>query len=319
MKLGLAFLGVGHAHAKGKLQAVLDNPDVELVGAFEPEPDIKEQRRGQEQFDNVQWFNGPNELLGREEVCGVIVDGLVRQNVPLAEAALKAGKHILLEKPAGQTLAEFEGLRTLTKERDLIIQLGYQFRYIPGFACLRRLAKEGVLGDVFCCRARIGKDKASYASLEPELRQYAGGTLFELGCHPMDFIIGLMGEPTSAKGICRTDYGEDTPLADNTVAVLEFAGGIGIVESAMMEVAAFAHRRVEVYGTEGTAVLQPFDSTTVELTTTDGKQTIDAGSWPMFTGDIQEFVACIRGENEPEYSSDHDWHVQKALLETCGG
>ena len=127
-----------------------------------------------------------------------------------------------------------------------------------------------------------------------------------------------MGAPTAVAGVVRTDYGRDTPLADNTVATLQFVGGIGIVESSMMEVAAFAHRRVEVYGTEGTAVLQPFDASTVTLTTDAGAHDVDAGSWPMFAGDVQEFAACIRGDKEPEYSSDHDWAVHRALLAACG-
>jgi len=325
MKTGLVFLGLGHSHAPGKLSAVQSSPDAELVGVCEPDRGTREQRQNEEPFKDVNWFDTMDELLARDDVVGVIVDGLVGQNVALAEAALKAGKHVLLEKPAGTTSADIELLHSFAADGGLCVQMGYQFRYLPGFTCLRRLVKEGVLGDVFCCRARIGKDKASYDKLEPELRQYAGGTLFELGCHPMDFIIGLMGKPTSVTGFLRTDHREDTPLADNTVAVLEFAGGLGMVESAMMEIAAFAHRRVEVYGTRGTAILQPFDATAVRLTLEaerppyrQGEQEVDAGSWPSFKGDIEEFVACIRDGKEPEYSAEHDRSVQAALLAACG-
>lgn len=325
MKLGLAFIGVGHAHAPGKLRVALDNPDVEMIGVCEPDAAMRKEREGIAPFDSVLWFDSLDALLAREDVAGVIVDGAVSQNIALGEAALEAGKHILLEKPAGTRLADIKRLQAIARERELLIQMGYQFRYFPGFTGLRRLVLEGVLGDVFCCRARIGKDRALYDRLEKELRDYAGGTLFELGCHPLDFIVGLMGEPTSTKGFLRTDYRDDTPLADNTVAVIEFAGGLGIVESAMMEIEAMAHRRVEVYGTQGTAVLQPFTATTVTLTLESenppyakGQQQIDAGSWPSFQGDIQELVACIRGEKEPDYNAEHDYWVQRALLDVCG-
>jgi predicted dehydrogenase len=178
---------------------------------------------------------------------------------------------------------------------------------------------------VFFARARIGKNKSGYDYLESELRDYPGGTFFELGCHPLDFIIGLMGEPTSITGFLRTDYRYDTPLADNTVGVVQFAGGLAVVESSMMEIQPFQHRRLEVYGTEGTAILQPFDATSIDLTLEhdhrpylEGTQQVDAGSWPAFVGDIKEFVACIRREKEPEYSASHDLAVQKALLTACG-
>ena len=318
MTVGIAFFGIGHAHAAGKLRAVIDSSDAELIGICEPDAEIRQQRASAEPFADAQLFEDMDGLLARDDVQGVIVDGLVSQNIPLAEAALRAGKHVLLEKPAGQTLDEFARLRQIAAEGDLLIQMGYQFRYIPGFTCLRKLVRDGALGDVFFCRARIGKDLAMYATLEAELRDYPGGTLFELGCHPMDFIIGLMGEPTAVRGTMRTDFRDDTPLADNAVAVLEFAAGIGVVESSMMEVAAFGHRRVEVYGTKGTAILQPFDATTVTLTTADGAQEIDAGSWPMFVRDIDEFAACIRGDKHPDYDSTHDWSVQRALLAACG-
>jgi len=325
MKLGMAFIGVGHAHAPGKLRAALDSPDVEMIGVCEPDAAMRQEREGSAPFDSVPWFESTDALLAREDVVAVIVDGAVSQNIALGEAALEAGKHILLEKPAGTRLADIERLQAIARERGVLIQMGYQFRYFPGFTCLRRLVLEGVLGDVFCCRARIGKDLVLYDRLEQELRDYPGGTLFELGCHPLDFIVGLMGQPASIRGFLRTDYRDDTPLADNTVAVAEFAGGLGIVESAMMEIEPMAHRRVEVYGTQGTAVLQPFTATTVTLTLdrdippyVKGQQEVDAGSWPSFQGDIEEFVACIRGEKEPEYSAEHDYWVQRALLEACG-
>jgi len=325
MKTGLAFLGVGHAHAGGKIKAVKGCPRAELIGLCEPDADTRSRREGEDAFADVVWFDSMDELLAQDDVAGVIIDGLVNENIALAEASLRAGKHILLEKPAGTTIADLERLQALASEKDLIIQMGYQFRYTPGFVCLRKLVRDGTLGDIFFCRARIGKDKALYDKLEPELRQYPGGTLFELGCHPLDFIIGLMGKPSGVTGFLRTDYRDDTPLADNTAAVLEFDGGLGIVESSMMEIGAGDQRRVEVYGTEGTAILQPFGATTVDLTLESdkppyhkGTQTIDTGSWAMFDRDIDEFIACITGERDPEYSAEHDALVQRALLAVCG-
>ena len=325
MDLGIAVLGTAHSHTPGKVGAVRAVDGVELVGVFEPDEEVRSQRQSEEAFGGASWFDSAPELLGRQTVHGVIVDGRVDQNIELAEAALSAGKAVLLEKPAGMTPEDLPRLQGMAQEAGVFVQMGYQFRYTPGFVCLRRLVKEGYLGDVFFARARIGKDRASYDNLEAELRKYQGGTFFELACHPLDFLIGLMGEPTNITGFLRTDYRDDTPMADNTVGVVEFAGGIGIVESSMMEIGAFDNRRVEVYGTEGTAILQPFGATSVTLTLeTDrepyrtGTQAVEAGDWPSFEGDLREFAACIRGEKEPEYSPEHDVAVQRALLRACG-
>lgn len=326
MTLGLAVLGTEHSHLGGKLQAVAEVEGVEVVGLFEPEADARARRQAEEPFAALRWFDSAADLLSMDNVRGVIVDGRVDQNIALAADALSAGKPVLLEKPAGTTADDLPHLLKIASQSGAFIQMGYQFRYLPGFSCVRRLVMEGYLGRVFFVRARIGKDKGGYDGLERELRKYKGGTFFELGCHPLDFIIGLMGEPTNITGFLRTDHRDDTPLADNTVGVVEFAGGLGVVESSMMEIAPFPRRRLEVYGDEGTAILQPFDATSVELTLENdrepyrqGTQQVDAGNWPTFVGDIKEFAACIRGEREPEYSGAHDLAVQKALLQACGG
>lgn len=321
----IAFAGLAHAHAVPKLKVVQASPDTELLGAWEPDETLRRSRQEQAGLDESSLYGSLEALLADERVEAVVVDGPVADNVALAEAALAAGKHVLHEKPARLRPDDLPRLQGLARERDLVLQIGYQFRYTPAMAKLREIVHAGILGDVFFCRARMGKDKASYERLERELRDFPGGTFFELGCHALDYIVGLMGTPTAATAVLRTDYDRDTSLADNTIGVFEFSGGIASIESSMMEIEPFVHRRLEIFGTAGTAIVQPIGGESLHLTLESdhlpyrlGPQDVPLGSWPMFAGDIQEFAACIRGRKGPDYGMAHDLAAQQALLQACG-
>jgi len=318
----LAVLGCAHSHTPGKVAAIRANDRVQLLGVYDPDNDVRRTRSEMAQFDGVPWFSSAEDLLAADGLDAVVVDGYARQNFYLACAALDAGKSILLEKPAGTEPGQLEHLQGLAAGSDLYIQLGYQFRYMPAFEFTSKAVTEGLLGEVFFFRARISKAQAVYEQLLPELSRYQGGNFFELGCHVLDMAIALMGKPTAVQSVLRTDFGQNTTFADNTVAVVEFDGGIAVLESSAMEVD--PKRRIEVYGTQGTIILQPIMPTTVELCLADsrspysaGWQTVDVGNMPMFQQDIEEFVAVLSGEKEPDYGPEHTLVTQRTLLEIC--
>ena len=83
------------------------------------------------------------------EVDAVIVEGHVYQNLDYAERALTAGKHVLLEKPAGVNLDQFKRIQKLASDKQLVLNLAYMWRYNPGVHEIIRLARLGVLGDIY--------------------------------------------------------------------------------------------------------------------------------------------------------------------------
>ena len=202
--------------------------------------------------------------------------------------------------------------------------MGYQFRYTPAVERLRALVREGLLGDLFFFRARIGTSQSGYEQNRPELRRYPGGIFFELGCHVLDVAVDLLGSPERASPFLRTDFGDDPEFVDSALAVLEYARAMAVVESAAMEVDGFGARRIEVYGTGGTAILAPiYPCRSLRLSLDrdappyrQGWQDVEVEERPLFLQDLREFVACIHGK-APEYSLDHDLAVQETLLRIC--
>lgn len=324
MPVCLAILGTAHSHTAAKMNAMRRRDDTVVLAAWEPDAEVRQAHVASGAFAGVRWSGSQEELLGTPGLDGVVVDGLPRQNVALAEAALRAGKPVLLEKPAGVHRGDFERLLMLARDAGVFVQLGYQFRYMPAFAFARRISREGLLGSLFFFRARIGKQKSVYARLADELPWYPGGLFYELGCHILDMGVALMGPPRTVKSVLRCDGPAEPSFEDNCVAVVEFKGGVGVFETSAMEVA--PRRRIEVYGTAGSLIIDSMMPPAVELCLEEahppyakGWQTVHVGDDPMFSIDIEEFVTVIRGERAPAYSPEHDLATQNCLLDICGG
>ncbi len=132
------------------------------------------------------------ELFKVPGLQAVVVETAVRDLVPTGQRVVDAGFHLHLEKPAGESLPEFEKLLNTARNKKLIVQLGYMFRHNPSFQLARKLVEEKVLGDIFEVEASFGKNVGEKD--RRELNEFRGGGMFELGCHAIDAVTLLMGQ-----------------------------------------------------------------------------------------------------------------------------
>ncbi|MBC8232685.1 Gfo/Idh/MocA family oxidoreductase [bacterium] len=321
-KIRAGLLGISHAHAIGKLRTIQSSPEYELVGVCEPNAELQQQRKDEDVFKGVRWLSEP-ELLGDETVQLVAVEGRVQDNLDLARRAVEAGKHIHLDKPAGKSLDEFKALLDLVQQKNLLLQMGYQFRYNTGFELAMKALNEGWLGEIFFVHGSIG------STIGPESRReltfHPGGMMFELACHLIDTLVALLGRPQDVTPFMRHDAALDDQLADNTLAVFQFERAIAVMESAAMEIQSGQRRKLEICGTEGTIVVQPIEPPAVRLCLSQahedfqvGWQSVSVPNIPRYLRDFEELARCVRGEQQPGYSLEHDFIVQETLLRACG-
>lgn len=321
-KIRIGVLGVGHGHAGGKMRVLEASPEFEVVGVAEADPEVRERCRRAEPFATARWVS-ESELLEDRSVAAVAVEGRVQDSLALARRALEAGKHVHLDKPAGASLPEFRLVLELARRQSLLLQMGYQFRYNGGFAFVREAVRQGWLGDIFSIHGTISSTIAPPA--REALAAFPGGMMFDLGCHLIDALIGLLGRPRAITPFLRHDSSIEDALADNTVAVLQFDRALAVLETSAMEHGASQRRQFAVCGTEGTAVLQPIEPPAVRLCLREPKAGFQAG-WqpvpvqnvPRYVRDFEEFAACIRGERRPSSTCDHDEAVQEAVLKASG-
>ena len=252
----------------------------------------------------------------------MLVETRVRDSLSAAEACVAAGKHIHLDKPAGQSLPQFERILAAAKKQQLLVQMGYMYRYNPAIVLLRKFLNDGWLGDVF--EIHTVMSKVINAAGRQALAEYPGGIMFELGCHILDLVIGVLGEPTLVTSFNQHASSHDDQLLDNMLCVLRYPRAVASVKSSAQEVEGFARRHFVVCGTGGTFHIQPLDNPSARVALAEPRGKYQAGyqeiSFPKYTryvADAADMVQILRGEKESDFSYEHDLTVQKTLLKAC--
>ena len=315
-------LGTGHAHAAGKLHALQESDDWDLVGVAEPDPVWRARSEANPAFAGVRWISEA-ELLGDPTVQMIAVESDVPPNLELAEKVIAAGKHLHLDKPPGTSLPRLKAILDEATRRQLLVQMGYMFRYNTGFELVLRAVREGWLGDVHYLHASMCSGIGPGG--RPDLAFHRGGMMLELGGHIIDRVVEVLGRPQKVTPFLRHDAPDDDNLADNTVAIFEYDRAIAVVETAGMEVQHSQRRQFEVVGNKGTIVLQPLEPPAIRLCLDEpqggyqaGWQTIEVPNIPRYVRDVDDLARAIRGERSFGYSPEHDLTAQETLLRACG-
>ena len=263
------------------------------------------------------------QLLNIPELQGVLVETRVCDLLDTAEACINAGKHIHVDKPAGESLPQFKRILDSAARQNLLVQMGYVFRNNPAIALLQDLLRQNCLGEVFEVHGVMSK--VVEADKRQELAQYRGGILFELGGHLVDIVVGILGKPEKVTPFNQHVSDLDDQLADNMLAVLSYPRAIATVKSSAVEVDGSKRRHLVVCGTEGTLHIQPLDNPSARLTLSKAHGKYKAGTQEIkfpkvvrYVNEAAEMAAVIRGERPAEFSYEHDLAVEETLLQACG-
>jgi predicted dehydrogenase len=201
--------------------------------------------------------------------------------------------------------------------------MGYMYRYNPAVLLLREFLAGGWLGEPFEVHAVMSKvvDPAS----RKEHAEFRGGMMFELGCHLIDLLVGVLGRPGEVVPFAQRVGAADDGLMDNMLAVCRYPRALATVKSSGLEVDGFARRHFVVCGSEGTFHIQPLDAPDVRVALAEargphpkGRREIAFGDYPRYAGDAADLARVIRGEKAFEYSYDHDLAVQETVLRASG-
>jgi len=164
--------------------------------------------------------------VGRKDVDLVIVATPHDQLATIALAAAEAGKHVLVEKPAGRRPAELDPVIAAAARTGVRVRVGFNLRYHRGFRRARRIVDEGGLGSLMFLRARYGH--GGRVGYEKEWRANpavsGGGELIDQGVHLIDLARWFLGDLPHVEGYAPTYYWE-MPVDDNAFLLLRSAGG----------------------------------------------------------------------------------------------
>jgi len=161
------------------------------------------------------------------ELANVDVVLVAATNDVLAEvslAALEAGKHVLVEKPAARSARELDAVIEMSQQTGRLARVGFNHRYHPALLKARELCQAGALGEMMFVRGRyghggrIGYDKEWRAN--PALS--GGGELIDQGVHLIDLARWFLGDFSEVTGFAHT-YFWQMPVDDNGFMLLKTA------------------------------------------------------------------------------------------------
>lgn len=267
-----------------------------------------------------------DEILNDPEIEAVAVE---TEEIYLTKYALmvaKAGKHLHMEKPGGVDLCDFERLITLLKAKNLAFSTGYMYRFNPKVMDAITKIKKGDLGEIYSVEAHMN------CNHPPEMRQwlenFPSGMLFFLGCHLIDLIYQIQGEPesvlplsasTGIGGISTYDYG---------MAVFRYKNGVSFAKTCDNELGGFGRRQLVICGEKGTIEIRPLEALVDGGQYTVMREVYDhdwcsTGSvtqtevYDRYDAMMANFAELINGKENP-YSYDYELGLYKLILRACG-
>ena len=325
-KIRIAQFGIGHNHGAEKMKAFRKFPDVfEVVGVCEPDPAWIEKRGNDPAYEGLRWLT-EDELFSMTDLDAISVETDVKDLDQGALRSVKAGCHIHMDKPAGENLTDFAEVLSIAKEKKLIVQMGYMYRYNPVIRHAIELARSGELGEIFEIDTQMST--AHPLHYREWLTQFGGsGTMYIFGCHLLDMIFQVLGtDYTKLTSYLRVTKPEEVPLQDNALAVVEYPNATCTVRTA--EVNGFGRRQLVICGTKGTVEVKPLEGpSTISVsfakddppTYKDTKQFLSIEKAPgRYDEQVLEFAECIRGERENPFTYEYELALQKATLQACG-
>ncbi len=264
-------------------------------------------------------------VVERDDLDAVVVCTPPDSHATISIAAMRAGMHVLCEKPLARRVEEAEAMLAVAEETRRTLKCGFNHRHHPGIQQIRHWYDEGRIGEPFFVRARYGI--GGRPGYEQEWRAdpavAAGGQLMEQGIHAIDLARWFLGEFAQVAAFVATQFWKMSPLEDNGFALYHARNGAtaSIHSSLTQWTSLFSFEiggrdgSLEVqglggsYGTER-AILgrrdfaAPFSEEIVEFRGGDR-------SW---LGDWNEFVAAIREEREPLGSARDGLEAMRLVL-----
>jgi 1,5-anhydro-D-fructose reductase (1,5-anhydro-D-mannitol-forming) len=247
-------VGVGDLTTKRVLPAILAEPRSELTGIVTRDP-AKAMPWG------VPAWASLDSALAESDANAVYIASPVVMHAPQTIASLKAGRHVLCEKPMAMNYAEARSMQRAAEETGRTLGIAYYRRMYPQVNRAKELMAQGVIGRPVLAEATSHDWFHPAGSVRGWLIDPAmagGGPLYDIASHRIDLMNYLFGEPARATGHISTLV-HPTDVEDNATVLIEYQGGVrGIVDVRW-------HSRIprdefRIRGTEGEISMTPLNS-----------------------------------------------------------
>lgn len=204
---------------------------------------------------NCRFTKQPEEALLDPRVDCVIVCTPNKTHPELVTLALRAGKHVLCEKPLARNVSEAEVIIKVVGESNSFLKVGSNHRYFPNVIKATEIIKSGGIGNPIFFRGWIGHNGEMLKGRWFWDKDLAGGgTFLDNGCHLLDIARELIGDFNECMGFVNTNFWPVHPLEDNGFALYrDSVGRSALIQSSWLEW--YGYMYFEVYGDKGFVIV----------------------------------------------------------------
>jgi predicted dehydrogenase len=286
--IGVALIGYGFVgeNFHAPLIASTDELKLAVVSSSKPE-------KVHERFPYVTVADTPEAAITDPQTDLVVIASPNTSHVPLATAALNAGKHVVVDKPFTITTEEARGLAKLATEKQRVLSVFHNRRWDADYLTLRKLIADDVLGEINFFESHIDRFRPTVRDRWREQAGPGSGLWYDLGPHMIDQALQLFGMPETVQA---TIFGQrpGAQTDDYAHVILGYSRGLQVVLHGSM-LAAGGSARFLIHGS--TASWSKFGIDVQEPQLISGMRPGDAG-WGVdpITGTL--FTGATSGRNE---------------------
>jgi len=263
-----------------------------------------------DKFNIPERYVDYKELLEKSDIDAVIIATPTSTHKEVAIACLKAKKDILVEKPLARTYAEAKPIVDAAKKNKKKIMVGMNLRFRPDAMILRSILNSGELGDPFYIKCTWVRRQSSTEKWFTQKVESGGGVIIDLGISLLDLSLWLLDYPPVESVSTQCFYQNIKNVEDTAISFLRCKGSpvISIENSWSMQVEKDIFNLI-VYGTKGTASLNPFrvykklEEQFIDLTPSQTESALSAFK-KSYQNELKSFIGAVRGLNPIVSSGD---------------
>ena len=332
-KIRIAQVGTAHDHAGvtyASLRRLTD--DFDVVGIAEPIAEHTANLQKKFYLDTPTYT--VDELLAMDDLDAVAIETDEEYATEYAQLFADRGVAVHLDKPGSHGLERFTHLVGTLRAKNLPLHMGYMYRYNPLVIRAFHEVAAGHLGEIIAVEAQMSVNHPD--AKRAWLGKYPGGMMYFLGCHLVDLIYRLQGEPdevlpmntrTGRGGVTSEDYG---------FVAFKYPHGVSFAKAHSGEYNGFERRQLVIIGTKGTIELKPLEKkaeggqiTLGAYTHTgnegniwrDSAERWETAPYDRYDAMMREFAQLCRGEitmADRPWGYDYEIALFRLVMRACG-
>ncbi len=326
----VAQIGIGHDHAMVTMDSILRQKDIfEFAGFCECENEAFARPARENMCPDAKEIT-LEEILADKTITAVLIECNDWNLTKYARLAIEYNKHVHMDKPGSQDHEDYKNTVLLAKKKGLVFHVGYMYRYNP------------VLMEIFDNISQIGEIYSVEAHMDcklPEekrkwLDNFKGGMMCFLGCHLVDLIFRLQGEPKEVIPLnCSSDGAAKEDLG---FCVFKYEKGLSFIKTCANEISGFHRRQLVIIGELGTIEVRPLEwyaddkCTLMETEYSITMQEENENPWTVapkkqrcpkynrYDAMMASFASYVLKEKENPFTYEYEINLHNLLMRACG-